>query len=243
MTASDPSSPRLTIRCGTRLLAATGMEDREALVAGLAHGLPNGGLAARSVPRRFDLTRATTRLLDSRIVEVAATALDGDVSGPLVDGLKRFGEVRKAALRTRGDPTVPEETVVLLEPYSLVYEHDTDVALFIDDVKEASIPFSLTLTMKLGQTSVVVRHGAMTKLVIEAASLTASFTAVGVSPPLWEGTAPALSVDLDLRPPVEVPLVAESEAAGPTIQPTGVPLPRRTTKRPPVPARGGSERR
>jgi hypothetical protein len=238
MPASDLWSPRLTIRCGTTLLAATGTDDTEALVADLARELPADGLAARKMPRRLDLTRATTRLLDSRIIEVAATALDQDVSSPLVDGVQKFGEVREAARLTRSDPGVPEKTVILLEPYSLVSTHDTDVVLYIDDVPEVTIPFSLTLTVALGQTSVVVRHGAMTTVVVEAGSLTASFSAVGVSPPLWERSAPALSVHLELRPPVEVPLVGEPEATGVGAEPIGVPVPRRTTERPPVPARG-----
>ena len=62
--------------------------------------------------------------------------------------------------------------------------------------------------------------------------------AVGVSPPLWEGAAPAFSVHLELRPPVEVPLVGEPEVADVAVQPIGLPVPRRTTERPPVPSRG-----
>jgi hypothetical protein len=79
--------------------------------------------------------------------------------------------------------------------------------------------------MELGETSVVLRQGAVVEVAAEVCSITASLTFADMTPPLWSEEAPKMVVHLAVRPPVDVPLVA-------------VPAPRRTTERPPVPARG-----
>ena len=57
-----------------------------------------------------------------------------------------------------------------------------------------SFPFVQTLRFEMGKTTAVVRHGAIEEVVCEAAALTASLTLKDLEPPLWQGTAPALSV-------------------------------------------------
>jgi hypothetical protein len=227
---TDPApSPRVTLTCGSRLLATTGATDRATLTEAIARRLPRDGLSNERVGVRYHLTRATTRLLDSRIVDAALQALDLEVTQPLVTGLSRFRELRRAAGSTLTDPAAPETTVVLLEPCPLVSTHGVEVVVHVDGERVAAVPFSLTLTVELGETSVVVRHGAITEVVAEVGSLSASFTAADLDPPLWTGSAPALSVHLAVQPPVDVPLATPDPVPG-------VPEPRRTTERPPVPA-------
>lgn len=224
--ATDQRPPRAVLRYGTTVLAAAGSADTSQLGGTMTRRLPKGGMAGPRLRPRFDLARVTTRLLDSRILEAAVRALDLDVTRPLVDGLATFREVRAAAHRTLTDPGSMEETVVLREPYPVVSTHDTEVVMHVAGEKVATFPFSLTLRMELGETSVVLRHGAVVEVAAEVCSLTASFTFADVTPPLWEKEAPKLVVHLAVRPPVNVPLVAAAEA---------VPAPRRTTERPPVP--------
>ena len=226
--------PRVLLRYGTSVLAATGAPETSLLAKRMARKLPKGGVAGPRLRGRFDLARATTRLLDSRILDAAVRALDLDVTRPLVDGLATFQEVRKAARRTLTDPASAEATVILRKPYPLVSTHDTEVVLHVAGEKVATFPFALELRLELGETTVVVRHGAVTEVAAEVCSLTASFTFADLTPPLWTDEAPKLVVHLEVRPPLEVPLAAPAE---------GVPAPRRTTERPPVPRADGVRRR
>ena len=230
MPTTDQLPPRAVLRYGSTVLATTGTTDPAQLATAITRRLPKGGMAGPRLRPRFDLARVTTRLLDSRILDAAVRALDLDVTRPLVDGLTTFQEVRKAAHRTLTEPASREETVVLREPYPVVSTHDTEVVMQVAGEKVATFPFSLTLRMELGETSVVLRHGAVVEVAAEVCSLTASFTFADLTPPLWNTEAPKLVVHLAVRPPVEVPLVA-------------VPEPRRTTERPPVPGGKRAPRR
>lgn len=233
MPATDRRT-RAVLRYGTSVLAATGSAEPAELAKRMTAKLPRGGVAGPRLRGRFDLTRATTRLLDSRILDAAVRALDLDVTRPLVGGLTTFQEVRKAARRTLTEPASRELTVVLRKPYPLVSTHDTEVVLHVAGTEVATFPFALTVRMELGETSVVVRHGAVVEVAAEVCSLTASFTFADLQPPLWREEAPELVVHLEIRPPLEVPLAAPAE---------GVPEPRRTTERPPVPGPDRGRRR
>jgi hypothetical protein len=223
MPTTDRPPPRAVLRYGTTVLTATGSGDPQLLAAGMTRRLPKGGLAGPRIRPRFDLARVTTRLLDSRVLDAAVRALDLDVTRPLVDGLATFQEVRRAASRTLTEAASREETVVLREPYPVVSTHDAEIVMHVAGEKVAAFPFSLTLRTELGETSVVLRQGAVVEVAAEVCSLTASLTFADMSPPLWSEEAPKLVVHLAVRPPVPVPLVA-------------LPMPRRTTERPPVPA-------
>lgn len=229
MTIDDPPAPQDVLSSGTGLLRLTTDLDAAGVTAVMTGRLPRGGLAADRLRGSFDLARATTRLLDGRILEAAVGALDIDVTRPLVEGLARFRELREAARRSRSDPSSPETTVVLLEPHPLSSTHGSEVVMHVQGRPVATFAFELSLRLELGETSVVVRSGAITGVVGEVCSLSASFTASGLSSPLWEATAPKLSVQVAVRPPVEVPLVTAPD----------VPEPRRTVERPPVPGRRG----
>ena len=56
-----------------------GGTDLRAVVDSMRRRLPGDGLSTARMRPRFDLTRATYRLLDSRILEAAATSLNQDV--------------------------------------------------------------------------------------------------------------------------------------------------------------------
>src|SRR5829696_2118879 len=142
----DDSGPRqVVLTSGSGLLAVVGEVDTDALAATMTRRLPDGGLAAARLRGRFDLTRATTALLDSRILEAAVGALDLDVTRPLVGGLARFRELRQAARRTLTDPAAGEATVVLLKPHPLTSTHGTEVVMHVQDQPFATFPFTLTL--------------------------------------------------------------------------------------------------
>lgn len=199
--------------------------DTDALVTGMTDRLPPEGVAAPRLQGRFDLRRATWRLLDSRILAAAAEILDLDVARPLVDWLATYERVRRAAEKTL---TYSEEvTEVLLPPYPLTITDHLAVAVRIDGAEVADVDFGLTVTLKLGETSAVVRHGAIEEVVCEACRVAATLTLDGWQPPLWEPEPVVLPVRLVVRPPAVVPLVLAPRSADPG--------PRRATARPPVP--------
>lgn len=196
------------------------------LVAEMTEPLPPEGAAAPHLRGRFDLTRATWRLLDSRVLAAAAEILDLDVARPLVGWLATYERLRRAAERSRA-PAGEEVTEVLLPPYPLTLSDHLAVAIRFDGAEVAEVGFGLAVTMKLGETSAVVRHGAIEEVACEACRIAATLTLDGWQPPLWEPDPVVLPVRLVVRPPLVVPLVPAPRAADPGT--------RRATARPPVP--------
>jgi hypothetical protein len=193
----------------------------DALVAGMTGPLPPEGVAAPQLRGRFHLARATWRLLDSRVLAAAAEILDLDVARPLVGWLAGYERLRRAAERS-GAPAGKEVTEVLLPPYPLTLTDHLAVAIRFDGVEVAEVGFGLTVTLQLGETSAVVRRGAIEEVVCEACRLAATLTLDGWQPPLWKPRPVVLPVRLAVRPPFVVPLV---------------PAPRRAPVRPRVPGR------
>ncbi|MDP5181569.1 hypothetical protein QOZ88_02880 [Blastococcus sp. BMG 814] len=187
-----------------RWLTAGGA-DTDALVATMAARLPADGIAAPTLGQRYRLLRSTYRLLDSRILAAAVSCLDQDVAGPLVHWLATFRELREAARSTRDDPQTPEATVVLAEGHRLSSSQTTEILLHVGG-STIPIRFRLELTADLGQTSVVLRRGAIDEVVC-AAALASSLWYADASPELWKGNAPPRELRLLVRPPVEVLLV------------------------------------
>jgi len=198
----------------------------DALVAGMAGPLPREGATAPRLRRRFDLTRATWRLLDSRVLAAAVEILDLDVAKPLVGWLATYERLRRAAERSRA-PAGKEVTEVLVPPYPLTITDHLAVAIRFDGVEVAEVGFGLTVTLKLGETSSVVRHGAIEEVVCEACRIAAVLTLDGWQPALWKPEPIALPMRLVVRPPMVVPLVPAPRGADPGT--------RRETARPPVP--------
>ena len=198
----------------------------DALVAGMTEPLPPEGAAAPRLRGRFDLTRATWRLLDSRVLAAAAEILDLDVARPLVGWLAGYERLRRAAERSSA-PAGEEVTEVLLPPYPLTLTDHLAVAIRFDGVEVAEVGFGLTVTVKLGETSAVVRGGAIEEVVCEAGHISATLTLDGWQPPLWQPDPVVLPVRLVVRPPIVVPLVPTPRVADPGT--------RRSTARPPVP--------
>jgi hypothetical protein len=206
--------------------------DPDELVSGMAGRLPPEGLTAEHLRHRFSLKDSTLRLLDSRVLHAALGCFHQDVAGPLAAGLGAYQRVVEAARETLGDSGQQEDTVVLLDPYPVTWADPFEVALSIDHEDIAAFPFRLQVGVNLGETSVVVRRGAIETVSCALASLAASFTFAGLTPPLWAPEPRPLSVRLSLRPPLAVPIPATAtpaEAAGPTraVELPPVPAPRR----------------
>jgi len=224
---ASPTSLR-TLFCGE-----TGAD---AVVATMKRQLPSEGLATGPMGSRFDLTRATYRILDSRILEAAAKSLDQDFAQPLVEWLGTFQNLREAAARTVTGSD-QEELVTLKEPIPFTSTQGTDVVLSVGDTKVATISFRLDLTVELGKTSLVVRQGAVDDIVAEVLRASALFTLEAYPKPLWKPEPVALpDVHVSVRPAFVVPLVALPSPRGPAEQET----PRKLTDRPPVPSSGGA---
>jgi len=208
-----------------------GGTDLRAVVDSMRRRLPGDGLSTARMRPRFDLTRATYRLLDSRILEAAATSLNQDVADPFVKWLSRFQNLREAAVKA-APGTDGEELVVLKEPTPFTSSQGSDVVLWVGDDKVATVAFHLELKLELGKTSVAVRHGAIEEVLFAICSATASFTLEGCPKPLWKPEPVALpDVHLRLEPPFTVPLVQVPRPRSPSESPPPGPA----VKRPPVP--------
>ena len=227
MPTTDPVSPRSvqSLLCGEA--------DRDAIVATMARQLPDEGLTAGRIRHRFDLTRATYRLLDSRILEVAARSLDQDVGKPLAEWLAGYRNLREVAARTIADPSEDEEVVTLTDPHPFSSTQRSQVSLYVRDEKVATIGFRLELKVELGGIAVAVRRAAIEELRCSVLKASATFTLDDYPKPLWKPEPVALpEVHLAIRPPVGVPYL-------PTPRSGEAPAPQRTTKRPPVPSGKG----
>lgn len=223
--------PTTELTTPTSVLALfCGETDRDDVLASMTRQLPSEGVTGERLRPRFNLMRATYRLLDSRILEAAATALDQDVAKPLVAWLADFQNLREAAAKTN-DGTA-EVVVELKEPTPFTKTQASDVALFVGEDKVATVTFTLELTVELGKTSAAVRRGAIEEIVCAVCCASATFTLDGCPKPLWKPKPVSLpDVHLPVRPPFRVPLV---EVPRPR-QSTEASEPRRTTERPPVP--------
>jgi hypothetical protein len=207
MPTADPVSPTSvqTLLCGEA--------DRDAIVATMARQLPSEGLVAGRLRHRFDLTRATYRLLDSRILEVAARSLDQDVGKPLAEWLAKYQNLRKVAARTIADPSEGEEVVTLTDAHPFSSTQRSQVSLYVRDEKVATVGFRLTLTVELGGISVAVRRAAIEELRCWVVKASATFTLDDYPKPLWKPKPVDLpEVHLAIRPPVGVPYRARARS-------------------------------
>ncbi|TYP87959.1 hypothetical protein [Blastococcus xanthinilyticus] len=195
------------LTCPTTLWdLARGEADRDAVVATMEHRLPPDGLAAPAMPRRYRLTAATLRLLDSRILRAALEILDLDVAAPVLRGLTGYQRVADAARET-GPPTGSGEvTAVLLQPHPLPWTEEFEVGLHVEGHRVATFAFRLEVVVEVGETAVVVRGGAIDRVTCEAASVTASLTFVGWPEPLWAPEPRTVPMSLVVRPPLPVPV-------------------------------------
>ena len=209
-------------------VACQGIDPDEVLSA-MALRLPSGGLSAEHLRRHFSLRDATLQLLDSRVLNAALGCFHQDVAGPLAAGLRAYQRVVDAARETLEDPGQQEVTAVLLDPHPVTWADPFEVALSVDHEEIAAFPFRLQVGVNLGETSLVVRSGAIETVVCALASLAASLTFAGRTPPLWAPEPRPLSVRLALRPPLRVPIPG-------TAAPDEVAPAPRAAQLPPVPA-------
>jgi hypothetical protein len=207
-----------------------GEADHEAIVTTMERQLPDQGIAAGRVGRRFSLARATYRLLDSRILEAAAASLEQDVAEPLVGWLASFQNMREAAATTLGGDD--EVAVTLKKPVPFTSKQGVSVSLSVGGDKVATVAFRLELTIELAETSAAVRHGAIEELVLTVCKASASFTLDGCPKPLWKPEPVEIpDAHLVLRPPWRIPLVPVPRSGSAEMPP------QRTAVRPPVPSR------
>jgi hypothetical protein len=185
---------------------AGGAADPDVLAATMARAVPAVGLAAPRMPG-MRLARATWRLLDSRILAAAAEILDVDVARPLVDWLATYERLRTAAEATLTDVDQPERTEILVPPHPVTVTDHLNVTVRIDGRQVAEVAFTVEITLALGETSAVVRHGAIEEVVADVCSATASLALDAWPTPLWHPDPVTLPVHLIVRPPVRIPLV------------------------------------
>jgi hypothetical protein len=191
--------------CPTGLRALTRAGDATAVRAEMASALPEGGLAASRLTHDRLLT-ATYRLLDSQILTAAVGCLDQDIGTPVAEWLAGYQELRTAAAETLADPE-QTRSVLFKKPYRLDTAQTSDIVLRVHEKEIADFPFTLEISLELGETSVTVRRGAIEEVECVAATVSGSLTFADVSPPLWRRTASTSALRLPIRPPVHVPLV------------------------------------
>lgn len=192
-----------------------GDTDPDAVVTSMARRLPSEGLTQRPVSRRLDLMGATYRLLDSRVLEAAAGALQQDVTVPLVTWLATFQNLREAAAKTSAGAA--GVVVELKEPTPYTWSQGTEVSLYVGEDKVATVTFRLELKVELGKTSADVNHGAIEEIVCAVCCAYASFTLEGCPKPLWKPEPVSLpDVHIPVRPAFRVPLVPVPRPRQPT---------------------------
>jgi hypothetical protein len=223
------------LACPTSVLSLfCGGTGSDSVITVMKSQLPSEGMATGRLRSRFDLTRATYKLLDSRILEAAATSLDQDVAVPLVAWLGTFHNLREAAAKTIAEPD-EEELVTLREPTPFTSTQGSDVVLSVRDTTVATVSFRLDLTVELGKTSVVVRRGAIDEIVADVLRASALFTLESYPEPLWKPEPVALpDVHVAVRPAFIVPLVTLPSPRLAADEGT----PRTLSERPPVPGSG-----
>ncbi len=222
MSGTDDTRPT-----SIRALAAGGADDGE-LVAEMTDRLAPAGLSEGQIPGPHRLLRATYRALDSQILSTALGCLDQDVATPVARWLATYRDLRTAAERTIEDGD-HRETVTLRKPTRLTATQNCTVVVRVGETDLVTFPFELAVAMDFGETTALLRAGAIQVVIVEALELTVELTFAD-APPLWKGAARPLAVELPVRPGVVVPLVDMPRPRSPSD-------PRRITGRPPVPGR------
>jgi hypothetical protein len=202
-----PGGTTLAVPTSVRTLVARSASTSD-LTAAMATHLPSGGMAARRMGKRFSLAAATWRLLDSRVLTAAVEILDVDVAAPLVSWVSRAERVLAAARTTVADPRKPEMVEVVVPSRPFTHSEGLTVTVRVEDVVTATLRFRLDVSAKLGETSVVVRGGAVHEVVCDVLVVTAAVSLVGWPTPLWKPDAVRLpQVHVPVRPPMVVPLI------------------------------------
>jgi hypothetical protein len=210
-----------------------GERGRDEIVATMERQLPPDGVTAGQLHGRFDLMRATRRLLDSRVLEAAATALGQDFAKPLVEWLSTYQNLREAAATTLADGD-RQVLVVIKKPTPFTSRQSSEVKLYVGDEKVATVEFQLVLEAELGETSVAVRQGAIEEFVCSVVRASATLTLAGYPKPLWKPEPVSLpDAHVAVRPAFVVPLVV------PSPRQSTESAPRHVAQRPPVPHRSG----
>jgi hypothetical protein len=167
--------------------------------------VPRNGIAVANLPRQHPLPQPAYRLLDSRILNVAAQFLDEDLSVPLLAGLSKYRALVKAAYDSLADPKNAEVMVSLIDPYEITSTHRPYLALVVDSNEIGRVAFEIKLIFGMFETSVIIRRGAIELVECNSCALAITLSLVGWDQPLLH-RAMQLPVRLPVRPPVVIPL-------------------------------------
>ena len=202
-----PGGTEIAVPTSVRALLAPGAPTRSPAAAMAVH-LPSRGMAARRMGKQYSLAAVTWRLLDSRVLAAAATLLDVDIAAPLVTWLGRYERVVAAARTTIADPQKPEMVEVVLPARPFTHSEGLTVTITVEESVTATLRFRLDVSAELGETSVVVRAGAIPEVVCDVLTVTGSLSLVGWPTPLWKPEPVALpQLHVTVRPPILVPLL------------------------------------
>lgn len=149
-----------------RALTAGGA-DTDTILAAMASELLAERMAEARMGGQYRLLEATYRLLDRRILDAAVTCLDQDGARPLARWLATLRELRRAAETTRSSPVKPEAMVVLTDGDRLTSSQTSKVLVYVGGTT-FRVPFRLELVVNLGQTSVVIRLGAIEEVALSS---------------------------------------------------------------------------
>jgi hypothetical protein len=208
MTARSPQT-----RTGTRLVVPTSA--RTLLAPGSPHGSvpgamkkrPPGGITARPMRDRYPLAGVTWRLLDSRVLAAAAAIVDVDVARPLVEWLSTYERVVAAARATTAHPTTVEKVEIVAKGWTWRHSEELTVTVTVEQDFRATFEFRLDLTATLGETSVVVRAGAVREVVVDVLTVSGKLHLGGWPSPIWDPEPAELpTVNLAVQPPFRVPI-------------------------------------
>ena len=194
----------------TLRLLLFGQECDDELNTRMRSRLPMQGIInSRRINSRA-LPRATTRLVDNRILAASLQFIDQDADILLVTGLKRAHSLVEAAHTTLTAPG-KEILVTLVESYKVHYKQQPEVALIVDNKEVARVEFDLTALFTMGETAVSVCNGAITAIQCQAGKLTAALAIRGGST-LLQGSA-SFPLQKQIRPPISIPVIAPSRRA------------------------------
>ena len=202
-------------RTGTVLAMPTSVrtllapESPRGSVPGAMKKRPPRGITGREMAGRYSLAGVTWRLLDSRVLGAAAAMLDIDVTHPFVEWLSAYELVAHAARVTLTEPTTMEKVEIVGKGWVWRHDEELTVTLTVEQEFHATFDFRLDVTATLGETSVVVRAGAVREVVLDVLAVAAELHLEGWPEPLWKPEPVELpNVQLVVQPPFQVPIPA-----------------------------------
>lgn len=137
-------------------------DDDQDSVGRLAEALKETGVLGAATAGLSKLSRAGMDAVGSQIASIGHELLDMGLDTLILEGWRRFEDLREAAERTRAASGSSE--VLDLASHTITSEHQPRVELRVNDVPLATVEFELSLTFVVNAAVATVRDGRLVSL-------------------------------------------------------------------------------